>query len=101
MTTATPPSSSALDARATAKLLPWTALADEIEQLLQQLQNSSSVSVPPRIVMPMGKDGSLFCMPATDGELAMTKLISFTPGNAGSGRPTIQGDIVVFDVATG
>ena len=101
MTAATPPSSSALDAKATAKLLPWTALADEIEQLLQQLQNSSSVSVPPRIVMPMGKDGSLFCMPATDGELAMTKLISFTPGNAGSGRPTIQGDIVVFDVATG
>ena len=101
MTAATLPSSSALDARATANLLPWTALADEIEQLLQQLQNSSSVSVPPRIVMPMGKDGSLFCMPATDGELAMTKLISFTPGNAGSGRPTIQGDIVVFDVATG
>ncbi|MDL5037574.1 delta(1)-pyrroline-2-carboxylate reductase family protein [Comamonas resistens] len=101
MTATTTPTSSALDAQATADLLPWTALADEIEELLQQLKNSSSVAVPPRIVMPVGKDGSLFCMPATDGQLAMTKLISFTPGNAGTDRPTIQGDIVVFDVATG
>lgn len=90
-----------LDAQATAALLPWTALADEIEALLHQLQNSSSVSVPPRIVMPTAPGNCLFCMPATDGRVVMTKLISFTPGNAQEGRPTIQGDIVVFDAATG
>lgn len=90
-----------LDAQATAALLPWTALADEIEALLRQLQNSSSVSVPPRIVMPTAPGNCLFCMPATDGQVVMTKLISFTPGNAQEGRPTIQGDIVVFDAATG
>ena len=90
-----------LDAQATAALLPWTALADEIEALLRQLQNSSSVSVPPRIVMPTAPGNCLFCMPATDGRVVMTKLISFTPGNAQEGRPTIQGDIVVFDAATG
>jgi ornithine cyclodeaminase len=31
----------------------------------------------------------------------MAKLITFTPGNAGTDRPAIQGDVVVFDVATG
>jgi ornithine cyclodeaminase len=68
---------------------------------LRQLQNSCSVSVPPRIVMPTAAGNCLFCMPATDGQVVMTKLISFTPGNARMGRPTIQGDIVVFDAATG
>ena len=93
--------SASLDADATAALLPWSALADEIETLLQQAQNSQSVSVPPRIVMPTAAGNCLFCMPATDGKVAMTKLISFTPGNAAAGRPTIQGDIVVFDAFTG
>jgi ornithine cyclodeaminase len=31
----------------------------------------------------------------------MTKLITFTPANAGTSRATIQGDVVVFDVLTG
>lgn len=31
----------------------------------------------------------------------MTKLITLTPGNAGTGRPAIQGDVMVFDIATG
>lgn len=101
MSTHTQPRSAFLDAQATAALLPWTALADEIASLLRQLQNSSSVSVPPRIVMPTAPGNCLFCMPATDGKVVMTKLISFTPGNAQAGRPTIQGDIVVFDAATG
>jgi ornithine cyclodeaminase len=95
----TPPG--ALDARATAAVLPWKALADEIAALLLSLRDSHAINVPARIVMPLARGGSLFCMPATDGELAMTKLISFTPGNAQTERPTIQGDIVVFDVATG
>jgi ornithine cyclodeaminase len=92
----------ALDAQATADILPWNALADEIAALLLSLRGGShAINVPARIVMPLAQGGSLFCMPATDGQLAMTKLISFTPGNAQTARPTIQGDIVVFDVATG
>jgi len=45
--------------------------------------------------------GSLFVMPALDRRIAITKLISYTPANAGTGRPAIQGDVVVFDLATG
>jgi ornithine cyclodeaminase len=92
------PSPTALDAQATAGLLPWQALADEIAALLAQPRPAQ---VPARIVMPLPAGGSLFCMPATDGQVAMTKLISLTPGNAGTPRPTIQGDVVAFDVATG
>ena len=81
----------------TAALLPYPALAAEIARLL----GDASVQVPPRLVQPLPGGGSLFVMPALDSRIAITKLISFTPGNAGSGRPTIQGDVLVFDIASG
>ena len=86
-----------LDAAQTAARLPWAPLVDEIEALLKDL----SVSVPPRTVLPMAGGAYLFAMPACDGRTAMTKLISFTPANAASARPTIQGDVTVFDVVSG
>ncbi len=87
----------ALSPHATAALLPWKLLAEEIFAVL----HDTSVQVPARIVLPLAGGGSLFCMPAADSRLAMTKLITFTPANVGTSRPTIQGDVVVFDVATG
>lgn len=86
-----------LDATATAAQLPWGPLADEIAALL----HDRTVSVPARTVLPLPHGGSLFVMPATDSNVAMTKLITLTPGNAGTGRASIQGDVVVFDIATG
>lgn len=77
--------------------LPYPALADEIAALLAD----SSVNVPARIVAPLHGGGSLFVMPGSDTRVAMSKIISFTPANAGTGRPTIQGDVLVLDVATG
>lgn len=81
----------------TAERLPYPALAAEIAALLQE----PAVQVPARLVQPLPGGGSLFVMPALDGRLAISKLITFTPANAGTGRPTIQGDVVVFDIATG
>jgi ornithine cyclodeaminase len=86
-----------LDAAATADRLPFSLLADEIERLL----GDATVEVPARLVQPLPGGGSLFVMPALDGRLAITKLITFTPANAGTARPAIQGDVVVFDAATG
>lgn len=86
-----------LDARATAHALPAVALAAEIAALL----DDPSVQVPERLVQPLPGGGSLFVMPALDGRIAITKLITFTPGNAGTGRPAIQGDVIVFDARTG
>lgn len=86
-----------LDAAATAARLPYPALAAEIGLLLRD----PAVGVPPRLVPELPGGSHLFVMPAYDARIAIAKLISFTPTNAGRGRPTIQGDVVVFDVATG
>jgi ornithine cyclodeaminase len=88
---------SLLDARATAARLPYPPLLNELRALLRD----PAVRVPQRIVQPLAGGASLFVMPAADAHVAMTKLITFTPANAGTGRPTIQGDVVVFNVATG
>ena len=77
--------------------LPYARLVREIELLL----DDPSVQVPPRLVLALPGGSSLFVMPALDSRLAITKLITFTPGNAGTVRPAIQGDVVVFEIATG
>jgi 1-piperideine-2-carboxylate/1-pyrroline-2-carboxylate reductase [NAD(P)H] len=87
-----------LNALQTAARLPYPALAAELQQLLM---DSSPVRVPERIVHTLPGGASLFVMPASDGRIAITKLISFTPSNASQGRATIQGDVIVFNVATG
>ncbi len=86
-----------LDALETAHRLPYPALAAEIRALLAD----ESVRVPDRLVQALPGGASLFVMPAFDSRIAITKLITFTPANAGTARPAIQGDVVVFDVATG
>ena len=86
-----------LDSAQTAARLPYLLLVKELVRLL----GDSTVQVPPRLVQPLAGGGSLFVMPALDARTAITKLITFTPANAGSGLATIQGDVVVFDVARG
>ncbi len=86
-----------LTAAETAVRLPSAALVAEIERLLQD----KTVQVPARLVQPLPAGASLFVMPALDSRIAITKLITFTPANAATGRATIQGDVVVFDVLSG
>ena len=81
----------------TAAALPYPTLLQELVRLLLD----PAVHVPARLVQPLPGSGSLFVMPAHDARIAITKLITFTPANAGSNRPTIQGDVIVTDVATG
>ena len=66
-----------------------------------RLIHDDSVTVPPRLIQVLPGGGSLFVMPANDSRVAITKLITFTPANTGTDRPAIQGDVVVFDIATG
>ena len=86
-----------LNTHQTALRLPWLALVEAIARLLQD----DSVQVPQRLVQALPGGGSLFVMPALDAQIAITKLITFTPGNASFGKPVIQGDVVIFDIATG
>lgn len=81
----------------TARRLPYARLADSVADLL----TDPDVVVPPRLVQALPGGGTLFVMPAHDRSVAMTKLITFTPGNAARAMPTIQGDVVVFDGVTG
>lgn len=81
----------------TARALPYPALAQHLQDLLRD----PSVTVPARMVQPLAGGGSFFVMPATDARLAISKLITFIPDNATRGLPSIQGDVVVFDAATG
>jgi 1-piperideine-2-carboxylate/1-pyrroline-2-carboxylate reductase [NAD(P)H] len=85
------------DAAATAARLPYPKLVHELGRVLRD----PLVQVPARLVQALPGGGSLFVMPACDAEVAITKLITFTPGNAGTDRATIQGDVVVFDVRSG
>ncbi|MGB4058811.1 MAG: delta(1)-pyrroline-2-carboxylate reductase family protein, partial [Burkholderiaceae bacterium] len=84
-------------ASATAQRLPYPALAQAVAGVLAD----PSVVVPPRLVQALPGGGSLFVMPAHDSRVAMTKLITFMPGNAARGLPTIQGDVWVCDARTG
>jgi ornithine cyclodeaminase len=86
-----------LDATATAAALPYPALVAQLEALLVD----PCVHVPARIVLALPGGGSLFVMPANDARIAITKLITFIPDNGVRGLPSIQGDIMVFDVQTG
>ncbi len=91
-----------LDARETASRLPYGALADAIRELaLARRASPGDLRAPPRQALPLPGGGVLLVMPASDGEVAITKLVTVHPGNAGRGRPTIQGEVVVMDATTG
>lgn len=87
----------ALSPEQTANALPYPQLAKSIRALL----SDHTVSVPARIVQPLATGSSLFVMPASDAQVAITKLITFVAGNPARGLPAIQGDVVVFDVKNG
>jgi ornithine cyclodeaminase len=87
----------ALTPSQTAQALPYPALAQAIEALLQD----PTVQVPPRVVQAMAGGGKLLVMPAADSRIAITKLITFVAHNLARGLPAIQGDIVVFNADTG
>jgi ornithine cyclodeaminase len=88
---------SVLDAHATAQLLPYPELVEQLRAVLAD----DTVQVPQRAVHVLPGGGALFLMPAFDARTAITKLITYTPANAGTARPAIQGDVAVFDVPTG
>jgi 1-piperideine-2-carboxylate/1-pyrroline-2-carboxylate reductase [NAD(P)H] len=86
-----------LDPQQTADALPYPLLAQEIEHLLRD----TSVMVPPRLVLRLSDQSSLFVMPASDTKLAITKLITWVADNPSRGLPAIQGEVMVFDVRDG
>jgi 1-piperideine-2-carboxylate/1-pyrroline-2-carboxylate reductase [NAD(P)H] len=89
-----------LDARETADLLPYPALADSIREVALAM-DSGDMQAPPRFALPLNEDGILLVMPASDQDIAITKLVTVHPENQGRDLPTIQGEVVVMDATTG
>jgi ornithine cyclodeaminase/alanine dehydrogenase-like protein (mu-crystallin family) len=89
-----------LDARGTEALLPYSALAEALRELLAS-KRSGAARAPTRLAVPLGGGASLLVMPAADAGVAVTKLVTVHPGNAARGLPTIQGEVVVMRAETG
>jgi ornithine cyclodeaminase len=89
-----------LSAEKTASRLPYLELADAIREVALA-RRSGTVQAPPRLALPLAEDGVLLVMPASDAEISITKLVTVHPENVGRGLPTIQGEVVVMEAATG
>jgi len=89
-----------LDAEETKDRLPYIDLAESIRDVALK-RGSGEVRAPARVALPLPEGGILLVMPAADREIAITKLVSVHPQNAGRGLPTIQGEVVVMEAATG
>lgn len=84
----------------TAARLPYAELVESIREVALA-RREGGMQAPPRTAMPLPKGGILLVMPASDGETSITKLVTVHPENAGCGLPTIQGEVIVMEAATG
>lgn len=87
-----------VDAADVARLLPYLALVDELEEAHRE---------PPSIArrMVLGADGvgaSFLVLPAWQpGQAIGVKLVTVFPGNLAAGQPSVQAVYVLFDATTG
>lgn len=88
------------DADDTARLLPYDALVPAITLAARQLAGGE-IHAPERMVVPMEGGGVLLCMPAIAKDVSVTKRITVHGDNTRLGLPAIQGEVIVFDTATG
>jgi 1-piperideine-2-carboxylate/1-pyrroline-2-carboxylate reductase [NAD(P)H] len=89
-----------LSAEETAARLPYADLAESIREVALE-RKSGDVQAPARTSLPLPEDGVLLVMPASDGGIAITKLVTVHPRNARAGQPTIRGEVVVMEATTG
>jgi 1-piperideine-2-carboxylate/1-pyrroline-2-carboxylate reductase [NAD(P)H] len=89
-----------LGAEETAARLPYVDLAESIREMTLK-RGSDEVQAPARMALPLPRGGVLLAMPASDADLAITKLVTVHGGNTELGLPTIQGEVVVMEAASG
>ncbi|WP_211471895.1 delta(1)-pyrroline-2-carboxylate reductase family protein [Collimonas humicola] len=88
------------DAEQTAAALPYAELVPALVKVAQQLREGR-INAPERMVVEIDKASVLLCMPAVAADIGMTKLITVHANNAQHHLPAIQGEVVVFDAASG
>ena len=88
-----------LGAEETAARLPYVDLAESIREMALRL-TSGEVRAPARMSLSLTEGGVLLAMPASDADIAITKLVTVHPQNPGRDLPTVQGEVVVMEAAT-
>ncbi|MEO8407683.1 MAG: delta(1)-pyrroline-2-carboxylate reductase family protein [Oxalobacteraceae bacterium] len=89
-----------LDPMQTAQALPYSRLVPAIAQAMRELANRH-IRAPERQVVPIDPASVLLSMPALGSDISVAKLITVHAGNAQHGLPAIQGEVIVFETATG
>lgn len=92
-----------LDASALDDHLPYPALVTALREMLELARLGLAVA-PRRMVLPLPDNASLLLMPASDGEIAITKLVTVHPTNvrgSSGGLPSVQADVLVLNARTG
>jgi 1-piperideine-2-carboxylate/1-pyrroline-2-carboxylate reductase [NAD(P)H] len=88
------------DAAQTRRALPYPALCDALVDMLQA-HRTGRIVAPERMVVSIAAEGTLLVMPASDGRIAITKLVTVHPQNRQGSLPTIQGEVIVMDATNG
>lgn len=89
-----------LNALQTAQALPYAALVPAIARAALELA-AGSIVAPDRQVVTINAASVLLSMPAIGPDISVTKLITVHGNNAEHGLPVIQGEVIIFDTATG
>lgn len=89
-----------VSAAETEHVLPYPRLAEALRTVLQ-LTATGAATAPPRQAVALPEGATLLVMPATSPDLAIVKLVTVHPANAGAGRPVVQGEVVVLDAHSG
>ncbi|NEX64608.1 delta(1)-pyrroline-2-carboxylate reductase family protein [Noviherbaspirillum galbum] len=89
-----------LDSSRTAAALPYSRLVPAVARAAVELANGT-ITAPDRQVVTIDPASVLLSMPAIGSDISVTKLITVHAGNARHGLPAIQGEVVVFETATG
>jgi ornithine cyclodeaminase len=80
--------------------MPYPALADALLRMLAD-KKAGRAQAPPRQSIDLPGGAVLLLMPAVDERLAITKLVTVHPLNAGTDLPVVQADVLVCDAVDG
>lgn len=89
-----------LDPIQTAQALPYSRLVPAIAQAMRELAQQE-IRAPERQVVNIDPASVLLSMPALGNDISVAKVITVHADNAQHGLPAIQGEVIVFETATG
>lgn len=89
-----------LDRDQTAQALPYSRLVPALAEAARELA-AGTIVAPERQVVTIDAASVLLSMPAIGRDISATKLITVHGGNAKHKLPAIQGEVIVFETATG